>query len=367
MRVLRTFLCVASLVCGVAAVSSAQSVRVGAPTLRIGRDEQPGAFITAVAGAVRLPNKHIVVGNRGGDHALLVFDEQGKFVRALARKGKGPGEVGYLLWVLRCGNELFTGDIDGERVQVFNSALTYTRAFRFASQTYRLACNDRAQFVHMGWESPRDMRDGVYRAPTAFWVSPADSTAGVSLGKLPGSERFGIMNNGKPVGSGPRAIGREPALAIAASAAYIALGDSLSVLAFDLTGKPLRPLTAPHTPVATTAADVDAAIERTVAELGESTRQRTTTDFRSMPMPRTLPATRDLLVDATGLVWVQAYPSARNATVTWTLFRPTGNVVARVALPAALKVYEVGRDYLLGGIADEDTGIIEVRLYPVTR
>ena len=367
MRVLRTCLYAASLVCGAAAVSSAQSVRVGAPTLRIGRDEQPGAFITAVAGAVRLPNKQIVVGNRGGEHALLVFDEKGKFVRALARKGKGPGEVGYLLWVLRCGNDLFTGDIDGERVQVFTGDLKYTRAFRFASQTYRLACNDRAQFVHMGWESPRDMRDGVYRAPTAFWISPADSTPGVSLGMLPGSERFGIVNDGKPVGNGPRAIGREPALAIGATAAYVALGDSLSVRAFDFTGKPLRALSAPHTPVAATAADVDAAIERSVTELGESTRQRTTTEFLRMPMPRTLPATRDLLVDATGLVWVQAFPSARKTTVTWTLFRPAGGVAARIELPAALKVYEVGRDYLLGGITDDDTGIIEVRLYPVTR
>lgn len=35
--------------------------------------------------------------------------------------------MSYLLWVLRCGNELFTGDIDGERVQVFTSELKYTR------------------------------------------------------------------------------------------------------------------------------------------------------------------------------------------------------------------------------------------------
>lgn len=89
LRVLQICLCAASMLCGVASAASAQVVRVGAPTVRIGRDEQPGAFITAVAGAVRLPNKQIVVGNRGGEHTLLVFDEKGKFVRGLARKGKG--------------------------------------------------------------------------------------------------------------------------------------------------------------------------------------------------------------------------------------------------------------------------------------
>lgn len=346
---------------------SAQPVKVGAPTVRIGHDERPDALITALAGAVRLPNGQIVVGNRGGEHALLVFDARGTFIRALARKGKGPGEVGYLLWVLRCGNAVYTGDADGERVQEFGPDLTYQRAFRFASQTYRLACNDRAQFVHMGWESPNTMREGVYRSTARFWLTPADSTAGIPLGTLPGSERFGIYRNGKPAGSGPRALGREPALAIGANAAYVALGDSLSLLVFDTKGKPLRPLVAPHVPVRPTAADIDAAIEQRVSEIGESARKLLTEQYRSMPLPAVLPATRHLLVDAVGLVWAQAYPSARQNTVTWTLFRPTGGVAARVELPAALTVFEIGRDYLLGGITDEATGLMEVRMYPVTR
>lgn len=345
----------------------AQAVKVGAPSVRIGQDERPEALITALAGAVRLPNGQIVVGNRGGEHALLVFDARGAFVRALARKGKGPGEVGYLLWVLRCGNAIYTGDVDGDRVQEFGLDLKYRRAFRFASQTYRLACNDRAQFVHMGWESPNTMRDGVYRSTSRFWLTPADSTAGIPLGTLPGSERFGIYRNGKPAGSGPRALGREPALAMGANAAYVALGDSLSVLVFDTNGKPARPLVAPYVPVRATAADIDAAIEQRVSETGESARRMTTELYRSMPLPDALPATRHLLVDAVGMVWVQAYPSARKPTVTWTLFRPTGGVASRLELPAALTIFEIGRDYLLGGITDDDTGLMEVHLYPLTR
>lgn len=82
------------LMCAALTGLPAQSIRVGsAPSVRIGTDEQLAAFITAVAGAVRMPNGQIVVGNRGGDHALLVFDGRGRFVRAMARKGQGPGEV----------------------------------------------------------------------------------------------------------------------------------------------------------------------------------------------------------------------------------------------------------------------------------
>jgi hypothetical protein len=66
-------------------------------------------------------------------------------------------------------------------------------------------------------------------------------------------------------------------------------------------------------------------------------------------------------------VWVQSYPSSREATVTWTVFRPNGTVAARLSLPATLDVFEIGRDYLLGQRIDADTDVPEVHLYRVTR
>jgi hypothetical protein len=307
------------------------------------------------------------VGNRG-DYALLVFDAKGQFVKKVARKGQGPGEVEYLLSLQRCGDAIYTRDINGDRVQEFGTDLTVKRAFRFAGQTYRIACNAKGQFVHMGWDENRTIRGGVYRPTSRYWITPPDSTAGVTLGVFPGSERFGSTgSNGKVTGTAPLVLGREPRVAIGPDAAYLALADSLSLLVFDLAGKPKPALRAAFTPVATSDADVETEIERQVAALGEQMRKPMTATLRQMPRPKSLPATRDLLVDALGLVWVQSYPSAGQRAVTWTVFRPTGAVVARVSLPVGLEVFEIGRDYLLAQVINEDTSVPEVHLYPVAR
>jgi hypothetical protein len=367
-----------ALVCGrafVAALSlvathgaAAQSLRVApTPTVRIGATDEASALLNAVAGATRLPNGQIVVGNRG-DYALLVFDAKGTLVKKAARKGKGPGEVDYLLWLKRCGSTIYTGDIEANRVQAFTPAFALARAFRFADQTYRLDCNADGRFVHMGWEPSSAFKAGPFRATTRYWITGADSAMGVTIGMLPGSERFGTTTpDGRPTGTGPLVLGKESRLAIGSQAAYVATADSLTVLAFGLDGTPRPALRAPYTPVPSSDADVEAEIERRVAALGEAARKRTTADLRAMPRPKSLPATRDVLVDATDLVWVQSYPSAKQSTVAWTVFRPNGTVAARLSLPSALDVFEIGRDYLLGQVLNPDTGVPEVHLYTVTR
>lgn len=346
----------------------AQTLRVaGAPSLRLGASDDQSGLFNAIAGATRLPTGQIVVGNRG-DYALLVFDAKGTLVRKAARKGKGPGEIDYLLWLKRCGTQLFTGDIEANRVLVFNADFTVARSFRFADQTYRLACNAAGQFVHMGWEPSSAFKQGVFRADTKFWITSANGDAGITLGMLPGSERFGTTTpDGRPTGTGPLVLGRETRLAIGSQAAYVATADSLTLLAFGLDGARRPALRAPYVPVPSTEADVDAEVERQVAALGEAARKRTAAGLRAMPRPKTLPATRDVLVDAADLVWVQAYPSAKQAMVAWTVFRPNGTVAARLSLPTALEVFEIGRDYLLGQVLNADTGVPEIHLYTVTR
>lgn len=348
--------------------AGAQSLRVAsAPAVRIGATDESSALLNAIAGATRLPNGQIVVGNRG-DYAMLVFDAKGALVKKAARKGKGPGEVDYLLWLKRCGSLLYTGDIEANRVLVFNPDLTVARSFRFADQTYRLECNAKGQFVHMGWEPTSAFKKGVFRADTRFWVTGADGEKGTTLGLLPGSERFGTTTaDGVPTGTAPLVLGRETRLAIGSQAAYVATADSLTLLAFGLDGSPRPALRAPYVPVPTSNADIDAEIERQVASHGETTRKRTEEGLRRMPRPKALPATRAVIVDAEDLVWVQAFPSAKQPTVAWTVFRANGTVAARLSLPAVLEVFEIGRDYLLGQVLNADTGVPEIHLYPITR
>jgi hypothetical protein len=63
-----------------------------APTLEIGDDRLPdGHELTRVTDVRRLPDGAMMIAN-SGSHELLHFDRSGTFLRAIGRRGKGPGE-----------------------------------------------------------------------------------------------------------------------------------------------------------------------------------------------------------------------------------------------------------------------------------
>lgn len=343
------------------ATASAQPARWtidAAPTVRLGASDAPDAILSAPAGATRLPNGNIVVGDVAA-FALREFSPQGALVKKYARKGSGPGEVTYLAPLLRCGDTLVAHDIAGMDSK-FRLDGTFISAFRLKPQPYRLSCNARGQFIVMGWS--REHNAGVSRPNVTYSLARADTSAGSALAELPGGDRMGI-----PGGEGPYPLGREPFIAIGSTRAYVALADSLEVRVFDLTGKPLPSLVAPFTRTNATKADLDADMERTIAMMGESRRKMIERDYANVPLAPYLPATRALLLDAEENVWVQHYPRAASNTVQWTVFGSNGRVRATLQLPTALDVYEIGRDYVLGRYIDPDESVPEVRLYKLNR
>ncbi len=330
------------------------------PTVRIGTAEQTALSLAAPAGATRLPNGNIVVGDLA-EYAIREFTPTGALVKRYARKGKGPGEVEYLAPLMRCGSVLVANDIAGS-LSAFELDGSFQRAFRFPTPPYRLACNAGLQFVVMGWAADRDMKAEAYRPNVRYWLARTDTTVEVQLGSMPGGDRW--REGG---GDRPMPLGREPRVAISAARAYVDLGDRLEVLVFDLSGKALPSLSAPVARVRVTKADVDAEREREIASMGERARTTMERSYSTITMPEFLPATRNLLVDATGNVWVQHYPSAALPRVQWTVFAPDGQVRATISMPVALAVYEIGADYVLGRYIDSDEQVPEVRLYRLTK
>ncbi len=330
------------------------------PSVRIGMSEQSELSLAAPAGATRVPNGNIVVGDLA-EYAIREFTPTGALVRRYARKGKGPGEVEYLAPLLRCGDVLIANDIAGS-LSAFQLDGSFQRAFRFPTPPYRLACNAGLQFVVMGWAADRDMKAGAYRPNVRYWIAQADTNAEVTLGSMSGGDRW---REGR--GDRPMPLGREPRVAISSTRAYVALGDRLEVLVFDLSGKALPSLNAPISRVRVTKADVDAEREREIASMGERARPMMERSYATITMPEFLPATRDVRVDIAGNVWVQHYPSAASTNVQWTVFSPAGTVRATLSMPVALEVYEIGADFVLGRYIDPDDQVPEVRLYRFTK
>lgn len=342
------------------------------PTLTLGADPADTSVLFAVvAGATRLPDGRIVVGDRGA-FTLHVFSPAGAPLRRFGRKGSGPGEIDYLKSLLRCGDSLVTQDIEGNRVSLFSLDGTYRRSFRFGSPQlahppYHSACNGRGVFVHYGWELPRDMKGGAYRASVPFWISRADSAVQKLIGTFPGSERYGLVVGGQLRGSRPLPLGKQSDVAVGANRIYIGTADRYEILVFDLEGNPVDTIRKAVPSLATTRADIENAKEKELASNDETWRAGIERDYATMPFPKTVPAYTSLVVDSEDHLWVQEFPRVRTPEVRWSVFSPAGAPVAEVQLPADLEVYEIGRDYVLGRFLNAEESIPQVRMYRLRR
>src|SRR5690606_5687834 len=97
-------------------------------------DEDPGALLQRATGATRLSDGSVIVADLG-EAPLRRFNADGSLATRISRAGSGPGEMQYLAWLFRCGDQFITYDIQGYRISIFNLDGKYQREFRFKVPT----------------------------------------------------------------------------------------------------------------------------------------------------------------------------------------------------------------------------------------
>lgn len=343
-----------------------------APMLALGESQaDTNDMFTEVVGATRLRDGRVLVGDRGS-YALRMFSADGKLLRRFGRKGSGPGEIGYLARLLRCGDSVVTIDIDGNRTSVFSLGGDYARTFRFSSPQagrppYSTTCNARGDVAHFGWETRADMKGGAYRPMVPLWLSKADTVVRPAIGTIPGSERYGLVVDNQLRGSRPLPLGRQTAIAIGTDRVYVATGDRYELTVYDFAGQRLAPIVETRAIHATTRADIDYAKERELGTAPPARRAVAERVFDELPFPKTLPTYSSVLIDMAGYIWAQEYPRGASATTAWTVFDGAGRRVATASLPTHFEVYEIGDDYVLGRFLDPDEAVPLVRVYRLRR
>lgn len=341
-----------------------------APVLKIG-DINGDVTFTQVAGATRLDDGTVIVGDRVTPYPLQHFSGDGKLLKNLARKGLGPGEIEYMVRMLRCGDSLFTHDGEGARINAYSIDGTYARTFRFdgpqARSPYTSACNAARVFVHHGWETRADMKEGAFRANVPFWLSDAEGAVETVLGNFPGSDRFGNVRDGQMTGTRPMPFGREPRIAIGRERVYVGTAESFEIRVFDLAGKRVGTISKDIENPRVTDADLDRLVTNDLAISPRATEAGIRREYDALPLPEVLPAYDRILVDADDNVWVRPYPRGESATTRWHVFDASGNASAVVDVPTALEVFEIGRDYLLGRYVDDEDLVPELRVYTLRR
>ena len=354
-------LCCALLCASQADAQNAKWTVDAKPVMAIGAagDGRTAEF-AFVNGVTRLPDGNVMVSDRS-DYSMLIVSPTGKIVKRFGRAGSGPGELTNPFFSWACGKQVFIGNNANTSMSVFDADGAYVRSYRIGSGigkqgAYRSACNKDGLFVHYGWDNSKGQRPGIpFRAPVPVWVAAGDSSSGKLIATVQGSER---------VNGGPLPLGRETRIAIGTDRIYVGEADAYEIKVFTLDGNPLPAIVKKSAKaVAVTKQDIADDVDRVLAIMGVKFRKSVEEEYESIRMPRTLPPYRELLVDSEQNLWVRDYARSGPVNVLWTVFSKAGKQITEIALPNALEVYEIGKDYVLGRYIDPDAGAPEVRMY----
>jgi hypothetical protein len=86
----------------------------------------------------------------------------------------------------------------------------------------------------------------------------------------------------------------------------------------------------------------------------------------SHPLPETVPAFQGLVVDDEGNAWLERYRLPGDAESRWEVVAPDGKWLGQIVAPPRLRLYQVGRDFVLGRHLDS-LGVERVRVHKLTR
>jgi hypothetical protein len=347
------------------------------PTIAIGGDDSTKTEFFNVSGAWRLPDGAIAVTN-GGTNEIRVFDARGKFAYAFGRTGDGPGEFRQISWTGSAGDTAFLSDVSHRRVTtvLLDSAprLLTTLQFTLEEDSARDAfvagrLADGRWLLH-GMSQLNQFLPGVHRLRGFAGLAAADGKGKVDwLGEAPDIALFIFdpSGNQKTVSVEPAAFA--PLFHTAASGTSIWFGDQAadSLFRVDVKAGSREVVHLPDPPLALPKSLVDTARDEALTEIKDSAARAFTREkYRGPNLPSHLPAWEDLLPGPDGELWVQLPAVRANEPVCYVVLSAQGAPLARVTMPSGFRVWDAGKDYVVGVHRDAD-GVESIREYSLSR
>jgi hypothetical protein len=337
-------------------------------TVEIGGAEADTADqLFRVRGAVRLDHGTIVVAN-AGTRQLKFSDAGGRHLRSVGRQGGGPGEFQALSWLGRYGpDSLAVWDSGNRRVSVFDRQGTFVRSTPLNVRGAVIgAFGDGSLLIE---ESVQEGADGLRRNPAVLWHVSADGATVDSIGVFPGFEE---IFTSRKVGSAfriserSRPFGRETVFSAAGDGFVAGTQDRFEIGRYSKTGTlvGIVRLVRDNTPV--TAADVAAFKGEVLSGLVRGDPQQVRRELDELPYPDEMPAYGEILVDDGGNLWVEEYRPPGDEQPRWFVFDTSGRLLGTVETPKGLRIFQIGRDFVLGVMRDE-LDVEHVLVYPLLR
>ncbi len=342
------------------------------PKVAIGSEEgAPEEQFGFVSDALRMADGSLLVAD-GQSQDLRVYDAAGRYLRTVGRKGGGPGEYqGLHALVPLRGDSIGAIDVYGMRLSVLAPDGRHVRSVRvrpddeWAVPSVAGVFPDGSPLVAV--EHSRRFRNSetMKRDTARLLRYTAEGAPRDTIAWYAGLQTLTITGPNMAMRS-PVAFGALTARGFHGDAVYVADNARAEVRVLGPDGGLRRLFRWAHSPEPVS--DEEKAIyrERQLAGAEASLRPAVERMLAEMPWPKRKGAFESLTVDAGGNVWIRAYRSGREETVRWTVFDPEGRLLGELRMPEALRVTEIGPDYVLGVHRDE-ADVQQVRLYPLER
>jgi hypothetical protein len=347
------------------------------PLIEIGGAADDARYqLFRVVDAARLSDGRIVVAD-GSSHELRFYDERGAYVSAVGREGGGPGEFREISGLeVGADDSIYVFDWSSQRVSIFDARGELARDFGVPPAIAPLDYVGR--FADERWYARRDgpfdpATSGASRRELVRYIAlDAAFERDSPIAELAGEIWVAFRAFGD-VGYRTALFTPSPSQDVHRSCLYVVVGDDFDVSVFSSDGRLLRrvrnagerqPVTEAHR-----SAWIKDFIDNLPAAVPEALRAQLPNELKKNPTPESLPVYNDVVIDAQGYIWLQEYEPQSESGRSWSesgrwwiVLSPTGELLGRVEMPAALDVYEIGSDYVLGRWQDE---ILEefVRMY----
>jgi hypothetical protein len=342
-----------------------------APVFTIGGANAEGPYdVQRVGGARQLRDGTIVLLN-GATSELRFFDAAGHYLHSAGRKGSGPGEFQspyQLLWYGR--DTLMVQDFGTGRIALLGTdgtprgdislqrAMAATVVGRLPDGTLLFATGS---FVQPGQGS-----SGRQRSQTRLVRLSPEGAVLDTIGEFPGSENVTVISE-RSASVGPATFGRSTVFALMDSLLYLGDNDSYRVQVLASGRRLVRVIGRSQRPVPVTTAMVDSVKARQDrATSSPQWREIQERMWALDKLPATLPAYRNIALDADRWLWVRPYSESQEGSLSWDVFDTAGRLRCAVPLPADLRALEIGPTHFLGEALDAD-GVEQVRYYRVHR
>jgi hypothetical protein len=341
-----------------------------------GSDTDPHYDLLRIRGATRLRDGHIGVLS-AGSLQLMIYDSTGTWISSSGRDGEGPGEFRSPFALYRfAGDTLATYDMQLRRVSRFGpdgSFLNSASTSRAAGGTYVVPVAHLADGSWVGRTSAGftpDTKPGAMRQPqTLLRLTAEMGPEADTITTVTGSESWIVTG-----GSGKQRFAQIYDVPLGYSSSYtthdslIYVGDNeryeINVLRPD--GLLVRSIRR--------AGELPQVSDKMRARLkadflegvpaGDMTEQ--TAIWDAFPKHERMPAFDDFMVDADANLWVMRARVLRSNPASADVFDSSGRLLGSVALPANVKLFEIGSDYVLG-VWKDGVGLEHVREYSIRK